>query len=209
MNDLPQFIIYFFGNHGVGKTALNYKINFGDSKKKIKLNIIFEPTKSPQFSTKIINNKYKLILVDFPGDSQSANSYNYQDAAGGICLIYDISNTKSFQELKEKWIPILKEKNMINGNNDKNKILVIANKNDLYHNKDYSEFVEKEQGEEFAKEIGAGFLSFSVVNEDDKVDKILNYFEEGCNLNNLVVGKDKKNEGVGGVKDSCCSCICF
>lgn len=209
MNDLPQFRIYFFGNHGVGKTALNYKINFGDDYKKTKLNIILEPTKSPKISTKTISDKYKLFLVDFPGDIQIIKSYNYKEAAGGICLIYDIANTQSFQDLKEKWIPFLKEKNMINDNNDKNKILVIANKNDLYDNKDYSEFVEKDQGEEFAKEIEAGFLSFSVENEDDKVDKILNYFEEECNLNNLVVGKDKKDEGVGGVKEPCCSCSCF
>ena len=209
MNHLQELKIYFYGNHGVGKTALNYKIYFGENYKKIGMNNAIEQTKSLKIASKEINGKYRLILVDFPGETNIANNYNYEDAAGGICLIYDIANTKSFQELKDVWIPFLKEKNMINDNNNKNKILVIANKNDLYNNKDYSEFVKEDEGEEFAKSIEAGFLSFSVENEDDKVDRILNYFEEKYNLNNSVIGKDKKDEGVGGVKQSCCPCICF
>ena len=211
-DDLPIFRLYLFGNKGVGKTSLNNKIYFGenyDMNGMKELISIVEPTKSPQFADKTIDDKYKLYLVDFPGDTANASRYDYKSATGGICLIYDITNTKSFQDLNDVWIPFLKEKKMINENNDKNKILVIANKQDLLDNKDYSEFVKDEEGKKFAESIGAGFLSFSVENKDDSSDKILNYFEKEYNLNNLVSVKDKKNVGNDVVKECHCPCCCF
>ena len=82
-------------------------------------------------------------------------------------------------------------------NGDTNKILVIANKNDLYKNKDYSDFVEEDEGKEFAKEIGADFLSISLKNGDE--NKVLTYFEEKFKLNDF---EDKKDiNDINDIKD--------
>ena len=213
MNDLPTLKIHLFGKHKVGKTALRNKIISENDYQKDKI----EPTKLVEFSTKTINQKYTLLLIDYPGDTKGANLFDYLDSAGLICLIYDITNPKSFQDLRDEWISFFQRKNMINDNT--NRILVIANKKDLYKNKDYSEFVEEEEGKTFAKQIGADFLSISV--ENGNVDEILTYFVEKCKLNNFEDKKDIKDvkdikdindiKGVNDkkVKESDYSCSCF
>ena len=170
MNDLPTLKIYLFGKQKVGKTALRNKIiPENDSQKEEN-----KPTKLVEFSTKTIDDKYALLLFEYPGDIHGTAQFDHLDPAGLIFLIYDIVNPKSFQDLRDEWISFFEEKNLMNDNSKR--ILVIANKKDLYKNKDYSEFVEEDEGKTFANQIGADFLSISV--ENDNLDEILAYFEE-------------------------------
>ena len=70
-------------------------------------------------------------------------------------LVYDITNEKSFTEIKDYWYEQIKQLG------DKDIILAIAaNKSDLYQEKQ----VDNEKGEEFAKRIGAIFVPTSAKN---------------------------------------------
>ena len=66
-----------------------------------------------------------------------------------VCLVYDITNKKSFVNLKEKW---LKD---VQNYGEKNTILaVVGNKSDLY----LKEQVNEEEAEKFAEEKNAIFM---------------------------------------------------
>ena len=181
MNDLPTLKVYLFGKEKVGKTSLRNKIISGNDYQKKEI----EPTKFVEFSTKTIGDKYVLFLFDYPAYIKGTVQFDDLDSDGLIFLIYDIANPKSFQNLRDEWTSFFEEKNLIN---DPKRILVIANKKDLYKNKDYSEFVEEDEG----KKIGANFISISV--ENDNLYEILLYFKDI---------KDTKFE------ELYYSCICF
>ena len=78
----------------------------------------------------------------------------YMDAKA-VILVYDVTNQKSFNEMKDYWyeqVKQLRNKDII--------IAIAANKSDLYEEKK----VENEKGEAFAQEIGAIFVSTSAKN---------------------------------------------
>ena len=66
-----------------------------------------------------------------------------------IIFIYDITNRKSFEEIKFFWYSLYKESQ----SKTKPILAVVANKEELYFN----EQVSKEEGKSFADEIGAIF----------------------------------------------------
>ena len=82
-----------------------------------------------------------------------------------VILVYDITNEKSFTELKEYWYEQVKKigrKDVI--------FAVAANKYELYEQMR----VENEKGKEFAKSIGAGFFLTSS-KSDSGFNKMLEY----------------------------------
>ena len=124
--------------------------------------------------------------------------------ADAVILVYDITNEKSFTELKEYWYEQIKQ------NLDKQVIFVVAgNKSELYD----KEKVSKSKGIGFAKSIGTEFFSTSAINNsgiqemfefigqkllDNKVELIKeNNKDEFINENNkdeLIKEKDKENK---------------
>ena len=68
MNDLPTLKIHLFGKDKVGKTTLRNKIISGNEN--------IESTKFIELSTKTINEKYMLLLVDYPGYNTGVNIFN-------------------------------------------------------------------------------------------------------------------------------------
>ena len=101
-----------------------------------------------------INNKLiQIDLWDTAGQERfrSLGKHFYKDAYI-VILVYDITNLKSFEELKEVWYPSLKEFG------EKYSVLgVVGNKCDLYENEE----VKEAEAREYAQQIGATFMQVS------------------------------------------------
>ena len=143
------------GESGVGKTSIIAQFTSGK----------FDPdtvtSLSAQYVSKTIefHNLQKAIKFDI-WDTAGQEKYRalakifYKDAKV-ICLVYDITSEKTFNEIKTYWYE------MVKSHADPDVLIaVVANKSDLYDNAE----VKNEEGEEFAKSIGAIFVSTSAKN---------------------------------------------
>ena len=86
----------------------------------------------------------------------------YYKNARVVILVYDITDIKSFEAMKNYWYEQVKDiqtENLI--------LAIAANKSDLYEERQ----VENETGEEFAKSINAIFVETSAKN-DSGIDKL-------------------------------------
>jgi len=102
------------------------------------------------------NKTINIDIWDTAGQEiyRSISKLFYNGASIGI-LVYDISNKKSFDSLKEYWYKELKE------NTDNGVIFfLVGNKVDLFE----SEQVNEQEAKEFANSIGAGFFLTSAKN---------------------------------------------
>ena len=130
------------GNSGVGKTSIisRYLRKYNPKEKS---------TIGASFTNKleIINdNKILFEIWDTAGQEKfrSINSIFYQDA--NICiLVYDITNKKSFDEMKDYWYNSVLE-------NSSNDIIfhVVGNKIDLFD----QEVVDRKEVDDFCKQLG-------------------------------------------------------
>ena len=94
----------------------------------------------------------KVQLWDTAGqDKFRAITRNYYKGASGIILIFDVTNVKSYENIK-KWINEIKEEI-----SEKVAILLIGNKIDNVQERKIS----KEQGDKLASEIGVKFFETS------------------------------------------------
>jgi len=94
----------------------------------------------------------KIQLWDTAGqDKFRAITRNYYKGARGIILIYDVTNVKSYENIK-KWINEIKEEI-----SEKVSIVLIANKIDNIAERKIS----KEQGEKLAKDYDVAFFESS------------------------------------------------
>ena len=109
-NNLEQYKIVLLGESGVGKTSIiNRYINrrFDDD---------LTPTQGASFANKILkfdefNGKsIKLNIWDTAGQERyrALSKIFYQDANAAI-LVYDITDKKSFEEIKMYWVNQIKE----------------------------------------------------------------------------------------------------
>ena len=114
----------------------------------------------------IENTKIKFELWDTPGQEiyTSANKIFMKDSDIAL-IVYDITNKETFEKVNH-WINLVKE---VNGN--RNLIIgIAANKSDLYENTE----VNKEEGEEYAKNINALFFESTAMEHEN----VVNIFEE-------------------------------
>jgi small GTP-binding protein len=104
-------------------------------------------------STNENNLNFEIRLWDTAGQEKyrSLAKIFYKDAKV-IVLVYDITSKDSFVQMKEYWYEQIKQQ----GNKDVI-IAVAANKGDLYEKR----VISNEEGEEFAKQIGAIFATTS------------------------------------------------
>ena len=94
----------------------------------------------------------KVQLWDTAGqDKFRAITRNYYKGASGIILIFDVTNVKSYENIK-KWINEIKEEI-----SEKVEIVLIGNKIDNVQERKIS----KEQGDKLASEIGVKFFETS------------------------------------------------
>ena len=139
--------ITLLGSSGVGKTCIIKRYTEGSFEENC------QSTSGASYSQKplVIENKpIKLDLWDTAGQEKyrSLGRHFYRDSYI-VCLVYDITNSKSFEELKSKWYNDLKtfgEKNNI--------LAVVGSKSDCYEN----EVVKEEEAREYANSIGAVFM---------------------------------------------------
>ena len=145
-NKVEKIKIVLLGDVGVGKSYIisRYIRNeFNENK---------APTSGAynyQKTIKIGDKEVLLELWDTAGQEKfrSLGKIFYQKAEA-VCLVYDITNKKSFENLKNNWYEDLQQygrKDVI--------IAVVGNKCDLYE----TEQVTKKQAEKFAKEKRAFF----------------------------------------------------
>ena len=145
--------VVLLGESGVGKTCIINKFTSG----------IFDPevvtSLSAQFISKSIefkeiNQTIKFDIWDTAGQEKfrSLAKIFYKDAKV-ICLCYDITSRKSFNELKDYWY-----EQQVKLNSDGQPIFaVVANKIDLYETQQVSD----EEGKAFAREINGIFQATS------------------------------------------------
>ena len=147
MTTQKSFKIIFTGETKVGKSSIISQYALG----------IFDPQILQSLTSQYITREIKLSdnslvtvdIWDVAGDIKYRSlSKIFAKDAKAIILTYDITDENTFKELKDFWYNTHKDFGAI--------LFVVANKCDLENKK-----VKDEEGEEFAKSIGASFFSVS------------------------------------------------
>ena len=155
------FKIIFLGDSGVGKTNLMKRFSedqfFFNSK----------PTIGVDFRTKIVKiseHVIKLQIWDTAGQERykSFTKAYFKDCKG-ILMVYDITSSKSFDNL-DNWFRLADEQSKV----DNLPIVLVGNKTDLDERRD----VPTLKGEDLAEARGTGFIETSAYsNRGDCVGK--------------------------------------
>ena len=158
--------VILIGEPGVGKTSI-IKVSTGEE-----FNESENPNLSVSFYLKKINlgnKQYNLELWDTIGQEnlRVINALFYNNSRI-VIFVYDITNKKSFNNLKSFWINEIKQQIGDSGYVK----AIIGNKIDLY----LKEEVNEEEAENLAKEINGKFFRMSAkVHDSEKMEK---FFEE-------------------------------
>ena len=185
--------VVLLGEAGTGKTCLISRFTGG------LYNGDTISSLSAQFITKTIqvNNKpIKFDIWDTAGQEKyrSLAKIFYKDAKV-ICLCYDITSKKTFDELKDYWY---EQQTKLNADGDPI-FAVVANKYDLFEQQQ----VKDEDGKEFARNIKGIFQPTSAKNNigiDDLFEKIgMKYLDPNYDSNSIESQakkeyEEKKNE---------------
>lgn len=143
------FKLLLIGDSGVGKTCVLFR--FSDDA----FNSTFISTIGIDFKIRTIDlddKKIKLQIWDTAGQERFRTiTTAYYRGAMGIMLVYDITNEKSFDNIKT-WI-----KNIEQHASDAVEKMLLGNKCDMEDKR----VITKEQGEKFAAEAGIAFMETS------------------------------------------------
>ena len=193
VEDVNKVVIV--GESGVGKTCI--MAQFIENK--------FEEEFVSSLTTQYRRKKIQLVtgedvtfdIYDTAGQEKyRAIAKLYYKNARVVILVYDITNIKSFEEMKNYWYEQVKDiqtENLI--------LAIAANKSDLYEERQ----VQNETGEEFAKSINAIFVETSAKN-DSGIDKLFenigykildphfNFYDEEEERRKKYKNKKKKEE---------------
>lgn len=148
--------VAFLGDSGVGKTCIIKRYTEDE------FNENSASTSGASYSQKFLDINGKTLQLDL-WDTAGQEKYRalgkrfYQDAYI-ICLVYDITNAATFEDLKTKWY-----KDVNNYGEKYNVLAVVGNKSDCYE----KEEVKEEEAMEFAKSIDATFMLTSAKNGDN------------------------------------------
>ena len=148
--EIPLYKILLLGDSTVGKTCFLLRF-MEDSFIDLHMATIGLDYK---LKTMILEEQkiVKVQIWDTAGqDKFRAITRNYYKGASGIILIFDVTNIKSFENIK-KWINEIKEEISENVS-----IVLIGNKIDNVKQRK----ITKEQGEKIANEIGTKFFETS------------------------------------------------
>ena len=134
--------ILLIGDSSVGKTCLISKYAIGVFNEDYISTIGFDSRQKEE----IINNEKVLVRIFDTGGQERFKSItaNYLRNAEGVILVYDLTSTESFENLKF-WIESIKN-NL--GNDDIIPIIIIGNKIDL----EDARVINKSVAEKFAKD---------------------------------------------------------
>ncbi|CAD8089982.1 unnamed protein product [Paramecium sonneborni] len=142
-----KFII--IGNGNCGKTSLLYHYNNGKQIQNVK------QTVGVEFSTKVIQVKQKRIkmqLWDTAGQERyRALTKGYYRGALGALIVFDVTNSESFEALKE-WI-----KNARDFSKPSIQIIIVGNKIDL----EKQRVISEESAKQFCQENDVQYVETS------------------------------------------------
>jgi len=193
VEDVNKVVIV--GESGVGKTCI--MAQFIENK--------FEEEFVSSLTTQYRRKKIQLVtgedvtfdIYDTAGQEKyRAIAKLYYKNARVVILVYDITDIKSFEAMKNYWYEQVKDiqtENLI--------LAIAANKSDLYEERQ----VQNETGEEFAKSINAIFVETSAKN-DSGIDKLFenigykildpnfNFYDEEEERRKKYKNKKKKEE---------------
>ena len=153
MSDTCKIVLV--GDAGAGKTCIISRY-INDRFDKTQMSTACPSLCNKSVFYKNYNKTINIDIWDTAGQEiyRSISKLFYNGASIGI-LVYDITNKKSFDSLKEYWYKELKE------NTDNGVIFfLVGNKVDLFE----SEQVNEQEAKEFANSIGAGFFLTSAKN---------------------------------------------
>ena len=149
-----------------------------------------------RLKTMILNDQkiVKVQLWDTAGqDKFRAITRNYYKGAKGIILIYDVTNIKSYENIK-KWINEIKEEISENVT-----IVLIGNKIDNENQRKIS----KEQGEKLANDYNVTFFETSA-KTGQGINESVFYLVQKIVENDPELKKRGKNLKIKNKKKSCC-----
>ena len=167
MSSCENVKVVLLGEQGVGKTCIINRF-ISDEFNENTMSSLSAQFISKTIELKDIKKFIKFEIWDTAGQEKfhSLAKIFYRDAKV-ICLVYDITDRESFENLKSYWYESELKLNL-----KKLPILaVVGNKNDLYENKELEENV----AEDFAKSIHAIFQYTSAKNSsgiEELFDKI-------------------------------------
>ena len=183
--------VVLLGEAGVGKTSIISRYI------KQKFDPEYITSLTSQFLRKIVefpdNKKITLDIFDTSGQEKyrSVAKFYYRNSRA-VILVYDITSTKSFKEMKEYWYEQIKEVDIENFI-----IAIVANKNDLYEERE----VQDEEGEKFAQQIGGFFVSTSAKNDSGVNDLFDNIAKKILDPNYVYSIEEDKNLDINKEKD--------
>ena len=195
------FRICLLGDSSVGKTSLITRYANGIFKEE------YLATIGLDYYTKeeMINNQNVLIqLWDTAGQERfKALTPNYFKNAEGVILVYDVTNSESFENLKY-WIGSIKS-NL--GENNLLPIIIIGNKIDMDDMRD----INKEDAEKFSKENDYKYFEASAKTGEGVDDAIRQLVNLVLNQRNNDEPKEERNsvqisgnKGNNQKKKGCC-----
>ena len=198
-NSIINYKFALLGDSSVGKTSIFKKISTGEfflenistigtDKKSIEYNDI-----EIEINGKTEKKSFLIELFDTAGQERYRSiTKNYIKGSDGIILIYDITNTQSFENVKA-WV------NQIREEASSNVIIYIAgNKVDMEDERK----VDRDDGEKLAEELGFPFVETSAKNgininetfEDlvERIDKVYGNVPQKPIKNKLYKANGKK-----------------
>ena len=191
-NEPPLYKILLLGDSTVGKTC--FLLRYTDD---TFLDLHMATIGLDYRLKTMILEDHKIVKVqlwDTAGqDKFRAITRNYYKGARGIILIYDVTNIKSFENIK-KWITEIKEEI-----SDNVSIILIANKID----NEPERKVSKEQGEKLAKEFDIAFFETSA-KTGIGINESVFYLVQKIIETEPEVKKRGKNLKIGNKKRKCC-----
>ena len=177
-DDVREFKLVLIGNSSVGKTSIFHKFTTEEFSKNIKSTITAE------YKTKYLKvdkNLYvKLVLWDTCGAEMFRSvTKQYYHGAQAIILVFDLTDQKSFNDLKKNWLSDVKNYA------DKNvEIAIVGNKLDLINERK----VTQSQVANFCRENKYKYFETSA----KEGTNILRIFEE---LSFVLATNDEKQRG--------------
>ncbi|KFM61149.1 Ras-related protein Rab-8A, partial [Stegodyphus mimosarum] len=155
------FKLLLIGDSGVGKTCILFRFSEDT------FNSTFISTIGIDFKIKTIEldgKKIKLQIWDTAGQERFRTiTTAYYRGAMGIMLVYDVTNERSFENIKN-WIRNIEE----HASTDVEK-MILGNKCDVHDRRQ----VSKERGEQLAVEYGIRFMETSAKNSINVQDAFM------------------------------------